>query len=99
MPDSPGAVPDEGHLVSVCGKASSELAKITGITPPALTLSGRWVDWPPIIFRPTTRLAYCTGMRRSPRSTSTMKPTTATIMTRMMINCSGFQCRVTKTLL
>ena len=53
---------------------------MTGITPPALTFSGRCVDWPPIIRRPTTRLAYCTGMRRSPRSTSTMKATTAIII-------------------
>ena len=27
-------------------------AKITGITPPALTLSGMCVDWPPIISPP-----------------------------------------------
>ena len=64
----------------VSGNARIEEAKITGITPPALTFSGMWVDCPPITLRPTTRLAYCTGMRRSPRSTRTMKATTATII-------------------
>ena len=43
-------------------------AKISGSTPLALIFSGMWVDWPPYILRPTTRLAYCTGTRRSPRS-------------------------------
>ena len=57
---------DEGELVpsnraAVAGNASSELAKIGGITPPELTRSGRYEDWPPITRRPTTRLAYCTG--------------------------------------
>ena len=54
---------------------------MTGITPPEFTRSGRWVDCPPMILRPTTRLAYCTGMRRSLRSTKTMNATTAIIST------------------
>ena len=54
---------------------------MTGITPPEFTRSGRWVDWPPMTLRPTTRLAYCTGIRRSLRSTKTMKATTAIITT------------------
>ena len=29
------------------------------------TFMGRVEDWPPYIFRPTWRLAYCTGIRRS----------------------------------
>ncbi len=29
------------------------------------TFTGMKVDWPPYILRPTTRLAYCTGIRRS----------------------------------
>src|SRR5208337_31003 len=37
---------------------------------------------PPIMRRPTTRLAYCTGMRRCAPSTKTMNATTATINTR-----------------
>ena len=49
------------------------------MTPPAFTRSGKCVDCPPITLRPTTRLAYCTGMRRSLRSTYTMKATTAII--------------------
>ena len=66
---------------AVCGKVSTDDAKMTGITPPEFTLSGRCVDCPPMILRPTTRLAYCTGMRRSLRSTKTMNATTATIST------------------
>ena len=63
----------------VAGNASNELAKIGGMTPPELTRSGKYEDWPPMTRRPTTRLAYCTGMRRWPPSTRTMKATTATI--------------------
>ena len=59
---------------------------MTGITPPELTLNGRWVDWPPISRRPTIRLAYCTGMRRSLRSTNTMNATTAIMTTSRMIS-------------
>ena len=44
-------------------------AKITGMTPPVFTLSGIWVLDPPYCRRPTTRLAYCTVIRRCPRST------------------------------
>ena len=66
---------------SICGNARIEDAKITGITPPAFTRSGRCVDCPPITFRPTTRLAYWTGIRRSLRSTNTMNATTAIIST------------------
>ena len=58
----------------------SDDAKITGITPAWLTFSGRYVDVPPYILRPTIRLAYCTGMRRWPCSTNTT-PT-------MMINAA-----------
>ena len=42
------------------------------MTPATFTFSGRWVDWPPYIFRPTTRLAYCTGIFRCPRSKKTI---------------------------
>ena len=66
-----------------------ELAKMTGITPPELTFSGRCVDWPPIILRPTMRLAYWTGMRRSERSTKTMKATTAIMPTIRMSDRDG----------
>ena len=72
----------------VCGKVSTELAKMTGITPPEFTRRGRCVDCPPITLRPTTRFAYCTGMRRSLRSTNTMKATTAS-MTPIRINNAG----------
>ena len=71
------------------GAERMELAKMTGMTPPELTLSGRWVDWPPIILRPTMRLAYWTGMRRSERSTKTMKATTAIMPTMRMSMTMG----------
>ncbi len=41
------------------------------MTPAWLTFSGRYVDVPPYMRRPTMRLAYCTGMRRWPCSTNT----------------------------
>ena len=88
----------QATAVSVCGKARIDEAKITGMTPPALTFSGIWVDCPPITRRPITRLAYCTGMRRSPRSTSTMKATTAIIIASMKISVSALHSWVTKTL-
>ena len=44
----------------VCGNARIDDAKMTGMTPPVLTLSGMCVLDPPYIRRPTTRLAYCT---------------------------------------
>ena len=42
-----------------------------GMTPDWLTFSGMYVFWPPIMRRPTTRLANCTGIRRWPSSTNT----------------------------
>jgi hypothetical protein len=50
---------------------------MTGMTPPELTLRGKWLDWPPIMRRPTMRRALWMGMRRSLRSTKTMNATTA----------------------
>ena len=59
-----------GHACAiVAGNARIDEAKITGMTPPVLTLSGMCVLDPPYIRRPTTRLAYCTVTRRCPRST------------------------------
>ena len=51
-------------LAIVPGKSRIDDAKIGGITPDVLILSGRCELWPLYIRRPTTRLAYCTGMRR-----------------------------------
>ena len=48
-------------VVAVGNKAK----QMIGRTPDMLTLIGIKVDWPPYILRPTTRFAYCTGMRRS----------------------------------
>ena len=53
---------------------------MTGMTPAWLTLSGRYVEVPPYILRPTMRLAYCTGMRRwacSTKTTAAMMPAPA----------------------
>ena len=56
-------------------------AKITGMTPPVFTFSGMCVLDPPYCRRPTTRLAYWTTIRRCPRSTKMIAPTTTTIIT------------------
>ena len=56
-------------------------AKMTGMTPAMLTLSGMNVLWPPIMRRPTTRLAYCTGTRRSPEVIQMTPTITAMAMT------------------
>ena len=62
----------------MAGNISSDDAKIGGITPAALTLSGRCELWPPYIFRPTMRLAYWIGIRRCARSKNTITATTTT---------------------
>ncbi len=56
---------------------------MTGITPDIFTFMGRWVDWPPYILRPTIRLAYWMGMRRSAFVINTIKPIMATATTRI----------------
>src|SRR3989454_1663612 len=48
----------------VAENAMIDEAKIGGITPAVLILSGRCVLCPPNTRRPTTRLAYCTGIDR-----------------------------------
>ena len=57
-------------------------AKISGIMPAAFTFSGMCVLWPPYIRLPRMRLAYCTGMRRSPIWMITMAATVNSSMTR-----------------
>ena len=68
------------------GIETIEAAKMTGITPPELTLSGRCVACPPYTRRPTTRLAYCTGIFLCPRSTKTTAATTTTMTTTRRMN-------------
>ena len=65
--------------VMVAGNASSDEAKMTGMTPPVFTFRGMWVLVPPYIRRPTTRFAYCTVTRRCPRSMNTTAPMTRII--------------------
>ena len=68
-----------------------------------LTLSGKCEVMPPYILRPTTRLAYWTGMRRCPRSTKIIAPTTNTLNTKINNATSGpnspsrINCRVVVT--
>ena len=64
----------------VGGKAISEAAKITGITPAMFTRRGRYVDPPPAERLPTTRFAYWMGIRRWPSWMNTI----ATIAARAM---------------
>ncbi len=66
-------------LAIVAGNIIIEEAKMGGITPDVLILSGKCVLCPPYILRPTIRLAYWTGIRRWPRSTNMMTPTTTTM--------------------
>ena len=67
-------------LATVVGSKSSEDAKIGGITPEVLSLSGRWEDWPSNILLPTWRFGYWIRSRRWARSMNTMKAITATAM-------------------
>src|SRR3954463_869161 len=68
------------NWVASAGRYSRLEAKMTGMTPAWLTLSGMYVEEPPYILRPTIRRAYWTGIRRWPCS---MKMTVA-MMTRPM---------------
>ena len=79
--------PAPPKLAMVAGMSSSELAKIGGITPDTLSLSGRCELSPPNMRLPCWRLGYCTRMRRWARSMNTMKVITATTMnSRKMIS-------------
>src|SRR5215470_12257520 len=64
----------------VVGNSSSDEAKIGGITPEVLSLSGRCEDWPSNILLPTWRFGYWISSRRCARSMNTMKAITATAM-------------------
>ena len=65
-------------FATVVGSSSSEEAKIGGITPEVLSLSGRCEDWPSNMRLPTWRLGYWISSRRCARSMNTMKAITAT---------------------
>ena len=64
----------------VGGMSMTDEAKMMGMTPAMFTLSGMKVLVPPIMRRPTMRLAYCTGMRRSPLVIQMTPTTTARAM-------------------
>ena len=59
-------------LASVTGRSSSEDAKIGGMTPEVLSLSGRCEESPWNIRLPTWRFGYWMSSRRWARSTKTM---------------------------
>ena len=73
----------------VAGIMAMDWAKMMGMTPPIFTLMGMWVDWPPYIFRPTTRLAYWTGRRRSELEMNTIRTTRASMPTTMTAIIQG----------
>ena len=58
-------------LENVPGTNMIDWAKMIGITPAALTRSGRCVLCPPYTLRPTTRRGYCTVILRCPCVIST----------------------------
>ncbi len=64
-------------------------AKIGGITPETLSLSGRCEDSPPNMRWPTWRLGYWTKRRRWARSMNTMNPTKAQAKTARAMTTSG----------
>ena len=71
-------------LPIIWGRDTMDTARMMGMTPDMLTLIGMKVFCPPYIFRPTTRLAYWTGMRRSALVMSTISAIMARNSTRMM---------------
>ena len=58
----------------VCGRAMKDIAKMIGITPLIHIFIGICVFCPPYCFLPTTRYAYCIGIRLSASIMKTMKP-------------------------
>jgi hypothetical protein len=78
------------NRVSVAGNRMRDDAKITGITPAVLMRSGMCVDWPPYTRRPTTRLAYWTGILRWPSCISTTAAVTATIIRTIATKTNSF---------
>ena len=98
----PGAVADVLRIPAVgiaaqnspmmrSGRLMIANAKMSGMTPLPEILMGMTVDCPPYILRPLTCLAYCTGMRRSARSTATMSAKMTTAMTQKTMMEDG--CR------
>ena len=72
----------------IIGNISRLLAKMIGMTPAWLTLSGRYWRVPPKTRRPRTCLALCIGMRRWPSVMNTTPVTTATNMAASTIRSS-----------
>src|SRR6266545_1939075 len=64
------------------------------MTPAWLTFNGMYVDVPPYIFRPTMRLAYCTGTRRCACSMKITSVITTTPIAMTTANVSLLRCRI-----
>jgi hypothetical protein len=73
----------------VGGKASTAAAKMTGMTPAMLTRSGRYVEPPDVIRRPTIRFAYWIGILRWPSWTKTTEATMASATSGKKIRSIG----------
>ena len=67
-------------FATVIGSSSSEEAKIGGITPALLSLSGRCEASPWNMRLPTCRFGYCTSSRRCARSMNTITAITTIAM-------------------
>ena len=87
-------VPTSNSGAAIVKNDRIDEAKITGMTPPVFTFSGMCVLDPPYCRRPTTRLAYCTVIRRWPRSTKMIAPITTTAMATRKMMRSGPICPV-----
>ena len=87
---TPWAQPDPpASSAMVGGRIVMEAAKMTGITPAMFTRIGMYVVPPDVMRRPTCRLAYWIGMRRTPSFTKTMPSTMATAMMPMITAVTG----------
>src|SRR5678816_2813837 len=72
-------------MFAICaGNMRIDDAKIGGMTPETLILSGRWVCVPPYIFRPTMRFVYWTGIRRCALSKNVIAAIVPMTMARMI---------------
>ena len=63
------------YCAIVGGNARIAAAKMIGMTPAMFTRSGRYVEPPAVMRRPTMRFAYWIGIRRWPSCTKTTAAT------------------------
>src|SRR5260370_4751297 len=75
--DPPPGLPTALTLATVAGSSSSDEAKIGGITPDVLRLSGRSEDGPSHLLLPPWRVGYWISGRRWARPPNTIKAVSA----------------------